>query len=114
MNSINSSSGTSIPNQPLSSASQPSNEVAYYQKIIENIKPQTPAQIKAHGEVKTKIGVLWFIGSVCISLILIGGIAMIVNPQQAKDIWIIIGPILSSAVMGTIAFLTGEKMTSKK
>jgi len=114
MSSVNSSSGTSIPNQPVSSASQPTNEVAYYQKIIEQIKPQTPAQIKAHGEVKTRIGVLWFIGAVCISLIIIGGIAMIVNPEQSKDVWVIIGPILSSAVMGTIAFLTGEKMTNKK
>lgn len=115
MDTLNSSSGTSIPNQPISSTSQPTNETAYYSQMIkQQKKSQTPAQIKAHGEVKTKMGVLWFIGTICISLILVGGIAMIVNPEQSKDIWIIFGPILSSAVTGTIAFLTGEKIASKK
>ena len=113
MSSTNSSSRATIPTPPTSSASQPTQESAYYQQVMQ-AKPMTPAQIKAHGDVKTKIGVLWFIGAVCVSLIVIGGIAMIVNPEQSKDIWIIIGPILSSAIMGTIAFLTGEKMTNKK
>ena len=67
------------------------------------------SQIKANGDVKTKIGILWFVGTVCVLLILIGGYSLIVNPASAKDVWVITGPIISSAITGTVAYFTGDK-----
>ena len=58
---------------------------------------------------KTKIGILWFVGTVCVLLILIGGYSLIVNPASAKDVWVITGPIISSAITGTVAYFTGDK-----
>lgn len=44
------------------------------------------SQIKANGDVKTKIEFFWFVGTVCVLLILIGGYSLIVNPASAKDV----------------------------
>lgn len=86
-----------------------------YDAIIKQLsKPQTTAQIKAHGEVKTKIAILWFIGVVCGLLIIIGGIALIMDPENAKNVWVIIGPILSSAITGTVAYFSGGNSPSSK
>jgi hypothetical protein len=30
-------------------------------------------------------------------------------PDRYKDIWVIIGPIISAGLSGTVAFLVGEK-----
>jgi hypothetical protein len=68
----------------------------------------TTEQIKAHGEVKTRIGVLWFVGIICAILSLGGVAAFFVNPQNAKDIWVIIGPIISAGVSGIVSYSAGE------
>lgn len=65
-------------------------------------------QILAHGVVKTRIGIIWFVGVIC-GILAIGGLcAFFKNPESAKDIWVIIGPIISAAVSGTVAFFAGE------
>ena len=69
----------------------------------------TTGMIQAHGEVKTRIGVLWLIGVVC-SLLILGGFAVIfVRPELTKDVWVIIGPIISAAISGTVSFLAGQR-----
>ena len=69
----------------------------------------SPSIIKAHGEVKTRIGVLWFEGIVC-SLLILGGFSVFIfRPDAAKDVWVIIGPIISAAVTGTVSFLAAER-----
>lgn len=108
------SSSTVVQSIQESSSTSITPELAYLKQISQLNKPQTVAQIKAQGEVKTKIGVIWFVGTICVMLIIIGGISMIVTPQYMKDVWIVIGPILSSAITGTVAFLTGEKQGSNK
>lgn len=65
--------------------------------------------IHAEGEIKTRIGVLWLIGVVC-SLLIVGGFAVIfVRPESTKDVWVIIGPIISAAISGTVSFLAGQR-----
>lgn len=68
----------------------------------------TTEQIKAHGDVKTRIGVLWFVGTICAILSLGGVTAFFVNPENAKDIWVIIGPIISAGVSGIVSYSAGE------
>ena len=76
-------------------------------------KPQTTAQIKAHGDVKVKLGVLWLIGVVSVILGTFGCISFLITPDKSKDLWVIIGPIISASLTGVVAFLTGEKQGSK-
>lgn len=109
------SSSTSQPSIPESSSALPGEFQAWQQRIITDAaKPKTPAQIRAAGDVKTKLGVLWFTGIICSILSIFGGVAFIYSPEHAKDIWVIISPIITAGVTGTIAFLTGEKSGSNK
>jgi hypothetical protein len=66
-------------------------------------------QIKAHGEVKTRMGIIWFVGIICGILAIGAFIISYKDISNAKDIWVIIGPIISGAVSGTVGFLSGEK-----
>lgn len=105
-----SSSGTSNPQS--SSATNLSAQESYLRQYVP--KPQTPAQIRASGEVSTRIGILWLIGVISVLLISIGGYSLIADPKNAKDVWVIIGPIITSAVTGTVAFFTGEKQGERR
>jgi len=103
---------SSIPN---SSSAQPNELQAWQQKAIADAtKPKTPAQIRAAGEVKVKLGVLILVGVVCSILAGFGGYVFITTPDHAKDLWVIIAPIITAGVTGTVAFLTGEKSGSSK
>lgn len=98
-----------------SSSAQPSELQAWQQKAFtEASKPKTPAQIRAAGDVKVKVGVLWLVGVTCSILSIFGGVVFINTPEHAKDFWVIIAPIITAGVTGTIAFLTGEKAGSGK
>lgn len=68
-----------------------------------------PQVIRARGDVTTRVGVLWFVGAICTLLIIGGFTVFIVQPEHAKDVWVIIGPIISAAVSGTVSFLAGER-----
>ncbi len=75
--------------------------------------PGTSEEIKAHGDVRAKIGVLWLVGVICFTLSVFGCVAFVMDPDKSKDLWVIIGPIISASMTGTVAFLTGEKYGSK-
>ncbi len=106
---------TSQTNLPASSSHQSNDLPAWQHKAIADAaKPRTPAQIRAAGDVTVKVGVLWLVGITCSILSILGGIAFINSPDQAKDFWLIITPIITAGVTGTIAFLTGEKSGSGK
>lgn len=107
------SASTSTSTSPPIDMTNATNSATYEAYLKQMAKPQTPAQIKAHGEVKTRIAILWFVGAICISLIVFGGISLIKDPGNAKDVWVIIGPILSSAITGTVAYFTGDKNIQK-
>lgn len=110
--SIETSSSSTTTTHSASSTNQPPQEA--YLKQYAAPKPQTVAQIRAAGEVKTRLGILWFIGVATMTLIIIGGISSIKDPKTAKDVWVIIGPIIASAVSGTIAYFSGEKQGERK
>ncbi len=109
-----STNSTSIQQPQASSSQQPTMEQIYAQTLEAARKPRTPAQIKAYGDIKVKIGVLWFVGAVCSILSIFGGAIFFKSPDSGKDIWVIIGPIITAAVTGTLAYLTGEKNAGNK
>ncbi|EGQ8202427.1 hypothetical protein IG509_16805 [Vibrio cholerae] len=109
-----SSSSTSQYQAPPSSSGQPSDTQAWQKLVNDAAKPKTPAQIRAAGDIKVKVGVLWLVGITCSILAFFGGIVFILTPEHAKDIWVIIAPIITAGLTGTIAFLTGEKAGSSK
>ena len=69
----------------------------------------TPGIIRAHGEVKTRVGVLWVVGIVCCLLVIGGFVVFLFRPELSKDVWVIIGPIISAALSGTVSFLAAER-----
>lgn len=109
--SSSSSSSSSIPS---SSSAIPTDQQAWNKLIADSSKPRTPAQIKAAGDVTVKVGVLWLVGIVCGLLGAFGCVAFIIIPEHAKDLWVIIGPIITAGLTGTLAYLTGEKSGSSK
>jgi hypothetical protein len=70
--------------------------------------PSSIGEIHAHGDVKTKVGVLWFVGIICGLLIIGNFLVLFIRPENAKDVWVITGPILSAAISGTLGFLAGR------
>ncbi|MEN9491789.1 MAG: hypothetical protein RJA63_2238 [Pseudomonadota bacterium] len=36
------------------------------------------------------------------------------NPGDAKDLWVIIGPIITAGITGILGYLTGENSASNK
>lgn len=114
--SSSTATNTTTTSPPLQAPSA-TNDAAYellLKQYAATQKPQSTAQIKAAGEVKTRLGIIWFVGVVCVLLIIIGGAATFKDPTTAKDVWVIIGPMISSAITGTVAYFTGEKNSSAK
>lgn len=74
---------------------------------------ETSENIRTRGDAKARVGVLWLVG-VILSILAIGGVcAFFFKPENAKDIWVIIGPIISAGISGTVAFLSGERSSRK-
>jgi hypothetical protein len=67
------------------------------------------AQIRAHGEIRIRMAVIWLVGVICSILSLCGILSLFVLPDSFKDIWVTIGPIISAGLTGTVGFLMGEK-----
>lgn len=106
-------SSTNEPIVPNSSSSTSSESQAWAKLLEERSKPKTPAAIKAAGDVKVKMGVLWLVGIVCSVLSVLGCVMFFYDSGVAKDMWVIIGPIITAAMTGTLGYLTGEKNSSK-
>ena len=74
----------------------------------------TPKQIEAHGNFQTRIAVIWAVSVIC-GLLAFGGIIFsCLYPDKSKDIWVIVGPIISAGITGMIGFLAGERNASGK
>jgi hypothetical protein len=53
--------------------------------------------------------------SIAISLLIIGGfVVWALAPANGKDLWVIIGPIISGTLSGSIGFLAGESQAGRK
>jgi hypothetical protein len=66
---------------------------------------------KAHpdGDVHVQMTVAIAMGVISLVLTLGGLLAFFYNAQNAKDLWVIIGPIISAALSGFVAFLIGKR-----
>jgi len=78
------------------------------------VAPQKPRTILAEGEIKIQVTIAWFVGSIIIMLTLGGLIFNFVNPPEAKNLWVIIGPIISGGISGALGFLAGKKHASNQ
>jgi hypothetical protein len=75
---------------------------------------KTPDVIHAEGDVWTRLAVVIFV-TIIVSILALGGIiAWLKDPTTAKDLWVIIGPIISGAVLGVIGFIAGERRGASK
>lgn len=105
---------TNPPQLPATSAASPTDDQAWQKLLADSAKPKTPAQIRAAGDVTVRVGVLWVVGVTC-GVLSIAGVAMFFwNAGAAKDLWVIIGPIITAGITGILGYLTGEKSTSGK
>lgn len=68
--------------------------------------------IKAHGEVKTKVAVIWLVGIITAILAIGGLFSFYHDPEKSKDLWVIIGPIIAAGITGGIAYLVGGKQNN--
>ena len=87
---------------------------------MDNKQPQytpgswNPKQIEAHGNFQFRLAVVWAVSVIC-GLLALGGIVYsCLYPDKSKDIWVIVGPIISAGVTGMIGFLAGERNASGK
>jgi len=105
------SSSSSIADSSSSNSTNVTPAEAYMNQII---KPLSAAQIRAQGDVDTRLKIINIVGVVSVILALAGSAAFLIYPDKSKDLWVIIGPILSSMITGTIGFLSGEKSGANK
>ena len=66
------------------------------------------AEISARGEVSTRILFLSIVG-VLNSILAIGSLWIsFKDPEHAKDIWVITGPIMSATICGPVGYIFGQ------
>jgi hypothetical protein len=65
--------------------------------------------VTAKGNVKIRLTAIIMAGVIVLALLIGGLYAYFVNPAQSKDLWLIIGPIISAAVSGLVGYEIGKK-----
>ena len=68
----------------------------------------TTAEIYARGDVTTRVVVVAGVLIIVVILVLGGLFISYTQPDRTKDVWVIIGPLISAALSGTIGFIAGE------
>lgn len=71
---------------------------------------KTTEHIAVEGDIKIRIIVISFVGSILVLLTLGGIIGPIFEPTIFKDYWPRVLPIISGAVFGLIGFIVGAKV----
>jgi len=66
-------------------------------------------RILAKSEAKVRVIGIYFVGVTLMLLTLSGLIAFFIIPQQAKEVWLTIGPILSGTVSGMLGFWAAKR-----
>lgn len=109
------SSSSSTSNQnPISSSATPLDQQLFASMIADKRKPKTRSQIKAEGDVKFKIGVLWVFAIILGPLVFFGGIIYLNDPNSGKEFWLIIMPIITASITGILGYIAGERNGSGK
>lgn len=60
-------------------------------------------------DINVQLAVIIMVGVVLVILTVGGVVAFLYNSDGAKDLWVIIGPIISAAITGFIGFLAGKR-----
>lgn len=81
---------------------KPSDENAYTQ----------PEVIKAHGSVSIRKNTVVALSAITIILLLGGLYAHFTDPSHAKDLWLIIGPLIGGSISGLVGIALGQKSES--
>lgn len=66
------------------------------------VAAETPEQILARSEAKARVLGIGFVGSIAVVLALSGVVAIFLAPDRAKDVWLIVGPIVTAAISGML------------
>jgi hypothetical protein len=70
-------------------------------------------EISAHGDVSVRLAIIRVV-TIVTAVLATGGIAAwFWKPENAKELWVIIGPIISGAVSGSIGFIAGERASGR-
>lgn len=82
---------------------------ALLDKRLEEIKPKTPAQIKASGDSTNKTIVITSMSAILLLMILFAGIVYLQKPESGKDFFGVVMPIITAIISGIFGYLSGEK-----
>ena len=70
---------------------------------------QSADLITAKGNIAIRLTSIIIAGLIVLCLLGVGSYAFFTNPAQSKDLWLIIGPIISGAVSGLVGYEIGRK-----
>jgi|SRR5689334_17117700 len=54
-------------------------------------------------DVRIKLEILWFAGVVTVVMLVIGLLALLFLPENAKDIWLMLSPVVSATLTGVLS-----------
>ena len=67
----------------------------------------TATRLSVENDEKAKILAICFVGFIAMLLTVAGAISFFVAPDRSKDVWVIVGPILTGAISGLLGFWAG-------
>src|SRR5438874_1840829 len=86
------------------------NDKADIQASSGSTTPQTSTEeILARGDIDIRLQLIRLVFWVVLLLTVAGVAAFFVYPDRFKDFWVVIGPIISGAVVGALGYVAGEK-----
>jgi anti-sigma factor RsiW len=79
-------------------SANPEENMKQTKRTVKAAATETPEQILARSEAKARVLGIAFAGSIAAVLALSGVVMIFVAPDRAKDVWLIVGPIITAAV----------------
>lgn len=79
------------------------------EKRLEEIKPKTPAQIKANGDSRNKTIVITGLVVILGMILLFAGITWIMKSETGKEFTSSLMPVVTAIISGVFGYLSGEK-----
>lgn len=103
---MRSGSGAATPRTQDSSSESLSIEQLY--EIMMRM-PFSKPELKAFGDLRIRLSIIRWVAAITIILVLIGGATIFISRDYIKDVWVIIGPIISSAISVTVTAFFGDR-----
>jgi len=79
------------------------------EKRLEEIKPKTPAQIKANGDSRNKTIVISALVIILAIIVLFIGAIYIIDSVTGKEFSSSLMPVITAIISGVFGYLSGEK-----